>query len=256
MNTNDNGWNQDYKNLKLLGTKKLELNFIDIFLARIFSDKKIVRGSSTLIVRKIWPFTRSLSVTRTDMGLVRVRINPLMKTWHFHDRSRSRAFAPCISTYIVYFTPLNIYFAQSQGSSELVIVHRPSICPSGVRCKLSLFDFSSKTAEQNSRKLDRKQDLNVVYQVCVFRPLKKKKATLQCCWNTLEFCQTLVWQNSRFCRTKQNFVVIFNHLKEKVLNLRFKVQRVPVLYGYSCFPSFHPPNGYSLYFLLDIPSGT
>ena len=28
----------------------------------------------------------------------------------------------------------------------------------------------------------------------------------QCCRNTLEFCQTSVWQNSRFCRTKQNFV--------------------------------------------------
>ena len=28
----------------------------------------------------------------------------------------------------------------------------------------------------------------------------------QCCPNTLEFCQTSVWQNSRFCRTEQNFV--------------------------------------------------
>ena len=32
-----------------------------------------------------------------------------------------------------------------------------------------IFDFSSKTAERNSTKLDRKQDLNVLYQVCVFR---------------------------------------------------------------------------------------
>ena len=30
------------------------------------------------------------------------------------------------------------------------------------------FDFSSETAERNSGKLDRKQDLNVLYQVCVF----------------------------------------------------------------------------------------
>ena len=28
----------------------------------------------------------------------------------------------------------------------------------------------------------------------------------QCCRNTLEFCQTSVWHNSRFCRTEQNFV--------------------------------------------------
>ena len=31
-----------------------------------------------------------------------------------------------------------------------------------------IFDFSSETAEQNSTKIDRKQDLNVLYQVCVF----------------------------------------------------------------------------------------
>ena len=32
-----------------------------------------------------------------------------------------------------------------------------------------IFDFSSETAERNSMKLDRKQDLNVIYKVCVFR---------------------------------------------------------------------------------------
>ena len=32
-----------------------------------------------------------------------------------------------------------------------------------------IFDFSSETAEWNSTKLDRKQDLNILYQVCVFR---------------------------------------------------------------------------------------
>ena len=34
------------------------------------------------------------------------------------------------------------------------------------------FDFSSETAERNSAKLDRKQDLKVLYQVCVFRAEK------------------------------------------------------------------------------------
>ena len=38
-----------------------------------------------------------------------------------------------------------------------------------------IFDFSSETAEQNSRKLDRKQDLNVLYQVCVFSGRSKKQ---------------------------------------------------------------------------------
>ena len=36
-----------------------------------------------------------------------------------------------------------------------------------------IFDFSSETAELNSTKLDRKQDLNVLYQVCVFGPIGK-----------------------------------------------------------------------------------
>ena len=44
----------------------------------------------------------------------------------------------------------------------------------------NIFDFSSETTEQNSMKLDRKQDLNVVYQVCVFHPSQslKKGGTL------------------------------------------------------------------------------
>ena len=37
------------------------------------------------------------------------------------------------------------------------------------------FDFSSETAEKNSTKLDRKQDLNILYQVCVFRADQKKR---------------------------------------------------------------------------------
>ena len=38
-----------------------------------------------------------------------------------------------------------------------------------------IFDFSSKTTERNSTKLDRKQDLNIFYQVCVFRADRKNK---------------------------------------------------------------------------------
>ena len=38
-----------------------------------------------------------------------------------------------------------------------------------------IFDFSSETAERNSTKLDRKQDLNVLYKVCVFRVDRKNK---------------------------------------------------------------------------------
>ena len=38
-----------------------------------------------------------------------------------------------------------------------------------------IFDFSSVTAGRNSTKLDRKQDLHIIYQVCVFRTNQKKK---------------------------------------------------------------------------------
>ena len=38
-----------------------------------------------------------------------------------------------------------------------------------------IFDFSSETTELNSTKLDRKQDLKVLYQVCIFGPISKQK---------------------------------------------------------------------------------
>ena len=38
-----------------------------------------------------------------------------------------------------------------------------------------IFNFSSETTKQNSTKLDRKQELNILYQVCVFRVDQKNK---------------------------------------------------------------------------------
>ena len=55
-----------------------------------------------------------------------------------------------------------------------------------------MFDFSSETAERNSTKLDRKQDLNVLYQVCVFRAdWKNKMAALASDW--LRHFRLLLW---------------------------------------------------------------
>ena len=55
-----------------------------------------------------------------------------------------------------------------------------------------IFDFSSETAERNSTKLDRKQDLNVLYQVCVFRADRKNKmASLASDW--LRHFRLLLW---------------------------------------------------------------
>ena len=55
-----------------------------------------------------------------------------------------------------------------------------------------IFDFSSETADRNSTKLDRKQDLNVLYQVCVFRANRKNKmAVLAFDW--LRHFRLLLW---------------------------------------------------------------
>ena len=55
-----------------------------------------------------------------------------------------------------------------------------------------IFDFSSETAERNSMKLDRKRDLNVLYQVCVFQADRKNKmAALASDW--LRHFRFLLW---------------------------------------------------------------
>ena len=55
-----------------------------------------------------------------------------------------------------------------------------------------IFDFSSETAERNSTKLDGKQDLNVLYQVCVFwADRKNKMAALTSDW--LRHFRLLLW---------------------------------------------------------------
>ena len=55
-----------------------------------------------------------------------------------------------------------------------------------------IFDFSSETAERNSPKLDRKQDLNALYQVCVFLAVRKNKmAALASDW--LRHFRLLLW---------------------------------------------------------------
>ena len=70
-------------------------------------------------------------------------------------------------------------------SSVCLSVRRPSLT-------FHIFDFSSETAERNSKKFDRKQDLNVRYQVCVFRADRKNKmAALGSDW--LRRFRLLLW---------------------------------------------------------------
>ena len=64
-------------------------------------------------------------------------------------------------------------------------------CPSGPLIGWDIFDFFSETAERNSTKLDRKQDLNILYQVCVFRVDRKKIAAPASDW--LRHFLLLLW---------------------------------------------------------------
>ena len=82
-------------------------------------------------------------------------------------------------------------FTWAEGSSTLLCTYALSV----VRPSLTfhIFDFSSETSERNSTKLDRKQDLNVLYKVCVFRADRKNKmAALTSDWLRNDF-RLLLW---------------------------------------------------------------
>ena len=66
-----------------------------------------------------------------------------------------------------------------------------------------IFDFSSETTEWNSMKLDRKQDLNALYQVCVFwADRKNKMAALASDW--LRHFRNFLWNHwTEFTETWQ-----------------------------------------------------
>ena len=75
-----------------------------------------------------------------------------------------------------------------------------------------IFDFSSETAERNSSKLDRKQDLNIPYQVCVFRADRKKKRWPPwplIGWDIFDFSSETVERNSTKVDRKQDLNVLY-----------------------------------------------
>ena len=74
------------------------------------------------------------------------------------------------------------------------------------------FDFSSETSERNSSKLDRKQDLNVFYHVCVLvKSEKNKTAALASDWLRLffDFSSETAERNSTKLDRKQDLSVLF-----------------------------------------------
>ena len=83
--------------------------------------------------------------------------------------------------------------------------------PSWTLIGWDIFDFSSETAERNSTKLYRKQDLNLLYQVCVFwADRKNKMATLASDWLRLfEFSSETAERNSMKLDRKQELNVLY-----------------------------------------------
>ena len=71
---------------------------------------------------------------------------------------------------------VHIVFSSPELKALLSCCHSAlSVCLSSYGINFHIFDFSSETDEQNSTKLDRKQDLSVLYQVCVFRANPKNR---------------------------------------------------------------------------------
>ena len=75
-----------------------------------------------------------------------------------------------------------------------------------------IFDFSSKFAERNSTKLDRKQDLYVLYLVCVFWADRKKTRWPPwplISWDMFNFSsETAEWNSTKLHR-KQDINVLY-----------------------------------------------
>ena len=80
-----------------------------------------------------------------------------------------------------------------------------------MRCTTHIFDFVFETAKQNSASIDRKQDLNVLYQVCVFRAdWKNKIADLAFDWlRHFDFSSETAERNSKKLDRKQDLKVFY-----------------------------------------------
>ena len=74
-----------------------------------------------------------------------------------------------------------------------------------------ILDFSSETAERNSMKLGRKQDLNILYQVCVFwadRKIRWPPWPL-IGWDIFDFSSETAEQNSTILDKKKDLNVLY-----------------------------------------------
>ena len=76
-----------------------------------------------------------------------------------------------------------------------------------------IFDFSVETTERNLTKLDRKQDLNALYHVCVFRADRKNKmaAWPLIGWDIFDFSSETAEPNSMKLDRKQDLNAFYQY---------------------------------------------
>ena len=132
---------------------------------------------------KIWPFSRSnhIAVSSSTKFIVN-RVIPGPITWKW-------------TTSIFSAPEPKALLSTTKCTIVITLVRRPS------SLTFHIFDFFSETAERNSTKLDRKQDVNVLYKVRVFRTDRKNKmAALASDW--LRHFRLLLWNRWNFTGSK------------------------------------------------------
>ena len=97
---------------------------------------------------------------------------------------------------------------------------------------LNIFDFSSETTERPATKLDRKKDLNVLYQVCVFWADRKNKTPP---WPIRQKGSTL-YSGARYVALWASCFGIFLPSTETLL-LGFKMSRRGPVHRLALFPT-------------------
>ena len=107
---------------------------------------------------------------------------------------------------------IELFFSSPEPKAQVSYCHstRPSsVRPSSIN--FHIFDFSSETAERNSTKLDRKQVLNALYQVCVFRADRKNKMAAWSLigWDIFDFSSETAERNSTKLARKQDLNALY-----------------------------------------------
>ena len=175
-------WNFDRNSMKL--DRKQDLNAL--YQVCVFQvDRKKQNGRPGLWFAETFSTFPLKLLNRIQQNLTGSKISPSStKAYVFRADQKNKIAALSSHWLRPFWLPLWNRWTEFNETWQKASSQRPlpSLCFSGWSKKQygspdlwlteTYFDFSSETAERNSAKLDRKQDLNVLYQVCVFRAEK------------------------------------------------------------------------------------